>query len=211
MFWCPPVQVNVMWASGRLQVSELVVKSWASGLNYIAHTLQIILEYMYGLSILPSPVMAAGFLIQEGALFRGLQQYGAAPSPLVWGLYYLINMAIPHLLVLHMSIIIKRQRQSTSASAAAAAAGQGLKAVEGQAQLSGDDQLPADAAAAPAGGQQGRLEAKQREAEQDLAAIRGAKQLQQHRRDEHGQVLKVSASPCEVLPPTDTNQEPTVM
>jgi hypothetical protein len=136
---------------------------------------------MYGITIVPSAIMAAGFLLQETALYWALQRHGAAPGPAVWGLFFLANMLIPHIGILYM------KRQLSSASAAEA--GQGFKAAGGQLQSSGDDQPPPDAPISKSAA----LEAKQKEAEQDLAAIRGAQQQQrQQQGSDQGKVSQVS-------------------
>jgi hypothetical protein len=113
---------------------------------------------MYALTLLPAPVVAAGLLIREVAIYRGLQPYGYAPSPILWGLFYVIETSLPHLLILYMHKIQQRPRVMAGNKPSKAAAGKGI----------------AEDAGAPE--KQGRLEAKQREAEQDLAAIRGGSQ-----------------------------------
>jgi hypothetical protein len=112
---------------------------------------------MYGLMLLPPGLVATGLLIREIAIYRGLQPHGYAPSPLVWGLFWLIEVAIPHLLIMRQALLQQTARTGKAGTRAKALASEGG--------------VPRD--------EKGHLEAKQKEAEQDLAAIRGPQQQSQ--------------------------------
>jgi hypothetical protein len=150
----------------------------------------MLMESIYALTLLPASAYTAVFLAHEIARYIGLQQHGAAPHPFLWGLYCILNICLPHLLLAYMAKVQQRHGALQHSSMAMGKAGhQGPRAAGGQ--------VPTEGQPAPQGNQVSgaastaqadRLEAKQKEAEQDLAAIQRAQQQQtQTQRQQHDQ------------------------
>jgi hypothetical protein len=119
-------------------------------------------------------------LAQEVALYLALQQHSIAPNPLMFSLFVVANIIAPHLLLLHMRKLQQKQRalqHSSMRKAKLEATGAARKDAGGSEGDLGGITGHADANAP--GQQQSRLEAKRRQASEDLAAVRGGLQQQQ--------------------------------
>jgi hypothetical protein len=151
-----------------------------------------------------SSAVAALFLLQEIAIYQLLRQNHVAPSPQQWGLYYVVNMALPHLLLHYLHHLGKGEqrqeaRQGKPGRGTTAASSQHVKTQLPSANFSTSSSAPAD--------EDDRLQLKQREAEQDLAAIHQAQQHQERQPSSTAQVRTTqwphshNAAFCQLGPP----------
>jgi hypothetical protein len=175
-----------------MAVDPILTDTWSSGINYIAHILDILLGALHALTLLPPAAVAALYLVLETAVYSVLHRHGVAPSPVLWGCYYLLNMALPHLLILYMGTAeqaAERQSKASKGRTAAARLGGGTEV-----QLTGAEK-------------ESKLQVKQRGAEQDLAAVHQAQQQQQQQQHLTAQVRNACSgleSPLSPHLPCDT-------
>lgn len=153
-------------------------------------------------------------VLQCHCMNRAILGHGVTPNPLVWGIYYLVNVALPHLLISWMKSVqqswgaLQQSGGGVQRSDKAAACGSDLPKAGHQ---------PSSAAAGTSSsdsGKQGGLEMKQRGFDQDPTAIYEARQHNNNDQQRLGQGHKQSSlqstmqvgrsvvlSACSMLPP----------
>jgi hypothetical protein len=156
-------------------MSDLAFKSWANGGNYMAHSLNLLLESLYAVTLLSTMAAPALSLAQEATLYLALKQHNIAPHPVVFGLFCAANILAPHALLAYMRKVQQRRGAVQGSLTMLEKTGKGPAAAADQGR--GGDQT--DDGAAAADEKQTQLEAKQRDAQEDLAAILQAQQQQQ--------------------------------